>query len=72
MSRDLIRAEIVAAVDEAKKHIRDAAAVAVDEFSRKTGLSPSGITIQMMETTTVGSRTKTYIVGEVIISLGRL
>lgn len=50
---------------ELEDTIRAAAAAAVDEFRGKTGLSPTGIDIRLVEVTKIEDREKRYMVGEV-------
>ncbi|MES2341694.1 MAG: hypothetical protein V4597_08450 [Pseudomonadota bacterium] len=64
--------ELVAALAEAKAHVRTAAAEAVDKLRARTGLSPAAIYVRMVETTAAGAGIRQHIVGEVEIDLGRL
>lgn len=57
--------QVRAARKELEDTIKAAAASAVDEFRRKTGLSPEGIDIRMVEVTSLKDLEKRYMVGEV-------
>lgn len=63
---------VVAAVGECKAEIRRAVVAAVDRLRAETGLAPSAIGIDMVETTHVGQAVRQYVVGEVTVDLGRL
>ncbi len=61
-----------AAMAALKERLDKAAREAVRAFYEQTGVTPSGIQIQMVNVTTMGDAIRKYAVGEVLIDLGRL
>jgi len=50
---------------EMEDTIRASALEAIAAFNTKTGMSPQGIYIQMIDITSIGEREKRYTIGEV-------
>jgi hypothetical protein len=53
-----------------KQKIRDAAQLAIIDFEKQTGLTPSGIEVKIMEITTHGDAVNRYAVSSVTVDLG--
>lgn len=60
--------EIQTAIIALKASVRDAISTSVQTFQQKTGLSPSDITINMVEVTTLSDSLKQYVVGNVDVT----
>jgi len=54
---------------EMEDAIRLAVTTALKKFRIKTGLSPQGINIQMVDVTSFGDRERCYVVGEVCVDI---
>lgn len=61
--------EMVAEIERAKsamqRQIQSAVHMAVEEFTKETGLTPSAISIQMIDNTTISDVRPQYLVGMV-------
>ena len=57
--------KIEEAKTEMENHIQRSVYEAVSRFNETTGLSPSSINISMIESTAIGSRRRSFVVGNV-------
>jgi hypothetical protein len=58
------------AVEAFKSDLRVCVSKRLGEFTAQTGISPTAIRFDMMETTTHGDRSKHYTLGDVRLSFG--
>jgi hypothetical protein len=62
--------ELVGALSDMREKIQRDIDTHVKEFKQRTGLTPSGIHIAMLEITMMGDRIRQHTVGRVSIDLG--
>jgi hypothetical protein len=55
-----------------KREITELISASVRRFTGQTGVSPSGIGVEMVEVTSVADNLRRYVVGEVTIHIGDL